>query len=164
VGLKTLLSEIEKLERVRAIGFPGDLFADASERHVAAWRARAAKLYPSDLRAAPDPVRLTLLAALCWTRTAEVTDGQHVGCAEHATRPCTAVRLAARPGQSGRGRGGTTTRPSSHVTRERATKGVAFCRPHDREITAARAGSRTHRHDPEVGADVGTSTSSDTRV
>lgn len=75
VGLKTLLSEIEKLERVRAIGLPGDLFADASERHVAAWRARAAKLYPSDLRAAPASVRVTLLAALCWTRTAEITDG-----------------------------------------------------------------------------------------
>lgn len=42
---------------------------------MAAWRARAAKLYPSDLRAAPEPVRLTLLAVLCWTRTAEITDG-----------------------------------------------------------------------------------------
>jgi hypothetical protein len=39
------------------------LFADTSERKVAAWRARAAKLYPSDLRAAPEPVHLTLLAA-----------------------------------------------------------------------------------------------------
>jgi hypothetical protein len=75
VGLKTLLGEIEKLERVRAIGLADDLFADVSERQLAAWRARAAKLYPSDLRAAPEPVRLTLLAALCWTRTAEITDG-----------------------------------------------------------------------------------------
>jgi len=41
---------------------------------VAAWRARAAKAYPSDLRAAPRPVWLTLLAVLCWARTAEVTD------------------------------------------------------------------------------------------
>jgi hypothetical protein len=75
VGLKTLLGEIEKLERVRAIGLAGDLFADAAERQLAAWRARAAKLYPSDLRGAPEPVHLTLLAALCWTRTAEITDG-----------------------------------------------------------------------------------------
>jgi hypothetical protein len=60
VGLRTLLEEIEKLERVRAIGLPADLFADASERQVAAWRARAAKLYRSDLRAAGEPVRLTL--------------------------------------------------------------------------------------------------------
>jgi len=75
VGLKTLLAEIEKLERVRAIGLPTDLFADTSERQVAAWRARATKLYPSDLRAAPELVRLTLLAALCWRRTVEITDG-----------------------------------------------------------------------------------------
>lgn len=74
VGLRTLLGEIEKLERVRAIGLAADLFADASERQVASWRARAAKLYPSDLRVAAKPVRLTLLAALCWTRTAEITD------------------------------------------------------------------------------------------
>ena len=39
-----------------------------------AWRARAARSYPSDLRAAPRPVRLTLLAALCWVRSAEITD------------------------------------------------------------------------------------------
>ncbi len=32
-------------------------------------------MYPSDFRAAPGPVRLTLLAALCWQRTAELTDG-----------------------------------------------------------------------------------------
>ncbi len=75
VGLKTLLSEIEKLERVRAIGLAEDLFAEALERQVAAWRARAAKLYPSDLRAAPTAMRLTLLAVLCWTRTTEITDG-----------------------------------------------------------------------------------------
>jgi len=75
LGLKTLLEEIDKLERVRAIGLSDDLFGDASEKLVAAWRARAAKLYPSDLRASPRPVRLTLLAALCWTRTSEVTDG-----------------------------------------------------------------------------------------
>ena len=75
VGLRTLLGEIEKLERVRAIGLAEDLFGDTSERLVAAWRARAGKLYPSDLRAAPKPVRLTLLAVLCWTRKAEITDG-----------------------------------------------------------------------------------------
>jgi hypothetical protein len=32
-------------------------------------------MYPSDFRAAPGPVRLTLLACLCWQRTAELTDG-----------------------------------------------------------------------------------------
>jgi hypothetical protein len=32
-------------------------------------------MYPSDFRAAPRPVRLTLLACLCWQRTAELADG-----------------------------------------------------------------------------------------
>jgi len=75
LGLKTLLGEIDKLERVKAIGLSPELFNDASEKLVASWRARAAKLYPSDLRASPPRVRLTLLAALCSTRTAEITDG-----------------------------------------------------------------------------------------
>jgi hypothetical protein len=73
--LETLLKELEKLELVRALGLPSDLFADASEKLVVAWRARAAKLYPSDHRNSPQPIRLTLLAALCWVRTAELTDG-----------------------------------------------------------------------------------------
>lgn len=50
LGLDTLLSEIKKLERVRGIGLPADLFAETSEKLVAAWRARAARSYPSDLR------------------------------------------------------------------------------------------------------------------
>ncbi len=85
VGLKTLLTEIEKLERVRAIGLPADLFAHASERQVAAWRARAAALYPSDLRAAPEAVRLTLLAALCWARTAESPTRSSISCSSSCT-------------------------------------------------------------------------------
>lgn len=75
LGLETLLREIEKLERVRAIGLSDELFTDVSEKLVAAWRARASKLYPSDLRESPPAVRLTLLAVLCWVRTAELTDG-----------------------------------------------------------------------------------------
>jgi hypothetical protein len=76
VSLDTLLREIDKLEAVKALRLPPGLFADCSERLVEAWRARAARSYPSDLAAAPQPVRLTLLAALCWTRQAEITDAQ----------------------------------------------------------------------------------------
>lgn len=75
LGLETLLVETAKLAQGRAVGLPADLFADTSEKLVAAWRARAARLYPSDLRDAPAPVRLTLLAALCGVRRAEITDG-----------------------------------------------------------------------------------------
>jgi TnpA family transposase len=74
VGLETLLREIDKLANVRAIGLPAGLFADSSEKLVGAWRARAARSYPSDLRGAPAPVRMTLLASLCWLRASEITD------------------------------------------------------------------------------------------
>lgn len=75
LGLDTLLREISKLERVRAVGLPADLFEGWSEKLVVGWRARASKLYPSDFRASPRSTRLTLLAALCWARTSELVDG-----------------------------------------------------------------------------------------
>jgi len=74
VGLETFLREIDKLNAIRSLRLPADLFDDASEKLVEAWRARAARSYPSDLRTAPRPVRLTLLAALCCVRAAEITD------------------------------------------------------------------------------------------
>jgi Domain of unknown function (DUF4158) len=73
-SLNTILEEIDKLERVRSLGLPADLFEDCSEKLLAAWRARAAATYPAHLRAMPKPIRITLLAALCWSRTAEITD------------------------------------------------------------------------------------------
>jgi hypothetical protein len=75
VGLETLLREVDKLAAVRALELPQELFADCSEKLVDGWRARAARLYPSDLRASPTPIRLTLLAALCWRRQTEIADG-----------------------------------------------------------------------------------------
>jgi hypothetical protein len=73
-SLETLLSEVNKLERVRALGLPADLFDGATDTLISGWRARVAQEYPSDLRARPPQVRLTLLAALCWSRTSEITD------------------------------------------------------------------------------------------
>ncbi|MGH2943942.1 MAG: DUF4158 domain-containing protein [Solirubrobacteraceae bacterium] len=74
LGLESLLAEIAKLERVRALQLPVDLFADVSEARVAAWRTRAALEHPAWLRAHPAEVRLTLLACLCWSRVGEITD------------------------------------------------------------------------------------------
>ena len=73
--LETLLAEITKLERVKAIGLPDALFEGVSEKIVAGWRARAMKMYSSDFAAAVDRVRITLLAALCHVRKTEMTDG-----------------------------------------------------------------------------------------
>jgi hypothetical protein len=74
LGLDSLLAEVNKLQRVRGLQLPPELFADVSEKLVAAWRARAAKEYPSDLRAAAGPVRYTLLSTLCHVRETEITD------------------------------------------------------------------------------------------
>ncbi|MFD4338015.1 DUF4158 domain-containing protein [Streptomyces anulatus] len=74
VGLDSLLTEITKLNDVRRLGLPEGLFADCSEKLVAAWRARAIKMYPSDFRDTSADVRIALLAALCWSRQAEITD------------------------------------------------------------------------------------------
>ncbi|MDP9843186.1 hypothetical protein J2853_002397 [Streptosporangium lutulentum] len=74
VGLDSLLTEIAKLTAVRTLGLPEGLFAGCSEKLVAAWRARAIKMYPSDLRDTGEDVRAALLAALCSSRLAEITD------------------------------------------------------------------------------------------
>jgi Domain of unknown function (DUF4158) len=48
LGLDTLMSEIAKLTAVRALTLPQDIFADVSDRLVAAGRSRAARMFPSD--------------------------------------------------------------------------------------------------------------------
>ncbi|CAM5321284.1 DUF4158 domain-containing protein [Streptomyces abikoensis] len=68
VGLDSLLAEINKLNDVRKLGLPEGLFADCSEKLLAAWRARAIKMYPSDFRETAEDARITLLAALCASR------------------------------------------------------------------------------------------------
>lgn len=73
-GLESLLAEVNKLERVRALDLPADLFGDVSEKMVDAWRARASKEYPANLARMKPPMRLTLLASLCHVRKTEITD------------------------------------------------------------------------------------------
>jgi hypothetical protein len=70
---ETLLEEIVKLKRARALGLSADLFGGYSDRLVASWRARAMASHPSDFAANQPPVRLTLMATLAWSRTTEIT-------------------------------------------------------------------------------------------
>jgi Domain of unknown function (DUF4158) len=74
LGPETMLAELGKLAMARAVGVGDEVFVLVSDRQVAAWRARAMRMYPSDFLACSDEVRHTLLAALCWTRQAEITD------------------------------------------------------------------------------------------
>ncbi|MGH8917991.1 MAG: DUF4158 domain-containing protein [Actinomycetes bacterium] len=74
LGTETFRREVAKLERAQALGLPAGLFEGWTDKLVRSWRDRAARLYPSDLIAAPREVRLTLLAALCHARTTEIID------------------------------------------------------------------------------------------
>ncbi|MFI2078646.1 hypothetical protein [Streptomyces triculaminicus] len=74
VGLDSLLTEVNKLNDVRRLGLPEELFADCSEKLMDAWRERAIKMYLSDSRDTAEDVRITLLAVLCSSWQAEITD------------------------------------------------------------------------------------------
>jgi hypothetical protein len=50
-----LVAEVGKLATVRALGLSETVFADTSDRIVAAWRARAARMYHSNRAECPDP-------------------------------------------------------------------------------------------------------------
>jgi hypothetical protein len=74
VSLESTLTEIGKLDAVRAAGLPDGVFAGIAPKVIAAWRARAAVEAPSHLRSHPEPLTLTLLAALIYERQREITD------------------------------------------------------------------------------------------
>ena len=74
VSLDTMLVEISKLEAIRAVGLPADLFAGIAPNVVAGWRARAAVESPVHLREHPQPTKVALLCALLAVREREVTD------------------------------------------------------------------------------------------
>ncbi len=57
VSLNTMLAEVAKLETVRAVGLPADLFVDVAPRVLAGWRARAAVEAPSHLRMVDGVIR-----------------------------------------------------------------------------------------------------------
>lgn len=77
VSLDSMLTEIRKLNAIRAIELPAGLFADVAPKVLSGWRFRAAVESPSHLRRrvskAPEAT-LTLLAALLVEREREVTD------------------------------------------------------------------------------------------
>jgi TnpA family transposase len=72
--LENLFREVAKLERLRAIALPPDLFATLAPKVMQAYRDRAAAEAPYELRRHPETLRLTLLAAFCHLRRRELTD------------------------------------------------------------------------------------------
>ncbi|WP_207922501.1 DUF4158 domain-containing protein [Micromonospora sp. KC606] len=74
LSLDTMLTEIDKLKAVRAVGVPAAAFADVAPKVVAGWRARAMVEAPSHLARHTPQLRVTLLAALLRLRLRELTD------------------------------------------------------------------------------------------
>jgi hypothetical protein len=74
VSLDSLLAELAKLRRIRALGLPADMFHDVVPKAVEAYRQRAAAEPPSELRRHEPPTRALLMGALCFSRGREITD------------------------------------------------------------------------------------------
>ncbi len=74
IAVETAREEVTKLQRLRELGLPADLFAAMPPRVVHAFRQRVSGEETRDIRRHPTAVRLTLLAAFAWQRQREVTD------------------------------------------------------------------------------------------
>ena len=73
-SLESVREEIAKLERLRSLDLPADLFAALSPKVLWSYRERASAEEPYELRRHPASLRATLLAAYCHLRSHEVTD------------------------------------------------------------------------------------------
>lgn len=74
LSLNTMLTEIGKLEAIRAIELPVDLLVGVAPKTVSGWRIRAAVQSPSHFREFAAQTRWVLLAALLVEREREITD------------------------------------------------------------------------------------------
>jgi TnpA family transposase len=73
-SLESVLTEITRLEQLRRLNLPPDLFRDVSPKLVLVWRRRVVAEELHELRRHPTPLRMTLLAAFCQVRQQEITD------------------------------------------------------------------------------------------
>lgn len=71
---ETMFEEIAKLEQLRALNLPSDLFANVPRKVLQGYRQRAAIEEPYELRRHPAALRLTLLSAYCHLRMQEISD------------------------------------------------------------------------------------------
>jgi TnpA family transposase len=74
VGPETIAGEVAKLQGLRALGLPPDLFSAVPRAALKLYAQRAVAEPPSELRRHPAAIRHMLLAALCWQRGRELTD------------------------------------------------------------------------------------------
>ncbi len=74
IGLDSLISEAAKLEQLRQLELPANLFEGISNKVLQIYKQRVAVEPPRELRRHPDSRRYTLLSAFCCLRTQEITD------------------------------------------------------------------------------------------
>jgi TnpA family transposase len=74
ISVKTIQGEVFKLQAIRAVGVPDEVFAAVAPKILLGWRARVAAEAPSQLRRHPHEVKATLLAAYLYCRGREITD------------------------------------------------------------------------------------------
>lgn len=72
--LKSILKEARKLERLRQITLPNDLFKGFNPKQIENFQQRAAVETSKELRRHPPAIRFTLLAAFCYLRQQEISD------------------------------------------------------------------------------------------
>jgi hypothetical protein len=72
--LDNVLSEVAKLERIRSLLLPSDLFAAVPRKRLLWCKQRIAVEGLSEIRRHPPQVRYSLLAAFCTVRAEEITD------------------------------------------------------------------------------------------
>jgi hypothetical protein len=74
-SVNSLQAELVKLDMVRKLGLPADLFAHARSHEVERYSQRVAVEAPYELRRHAEPFRLTALAAFAHLRGRSLTDG-----------------------------------------------------------------------------------------
>ncbi len=74
VGLDSIFQEIKKLQTIRELELPENLFSHLPAKMLKKYRQRAVSEDIRELRRHPDPIRYTLLAAFFWSRSREITD------------------------------------------------------------------------------------------
>ena len=74
VSLKSLSAELFKLEVLREVNLPEELFSHLYDPIVERYRLRVATETLTELRCHPSAIRYTLLAAFCWSRSQEIID------------------------------------------------------------------------------------------
>lgn len=74
VSLDSFFCEVEKLEHLRSLKLPENLFNNLSKKVLETYARRAATEPPRELRSHPPTIRYTLVSAFCWLRLLQVTD------------------------------------------------------------------------------------------